>query len=224
MYAVPEHKFTDTPLSFDISATDRANGWTLFRTGIQGIFPNFIPTVAGTSETQIIGRDITLKNIHWRFQVGRGNVSFDETEVDKAMAVRAVIVKDSQPKGEEVPLFNDIWNADTAVGGNMLANLRLSNEKRFRIVHDSWKHMNISAATFTDPPATDFFPASEWYQFNINLDVDQKLSFNTPFDSVFARPTNCNYLFYLLFAGGRVPFNTEIIRLEGNLRCRFTDN
>lgn len=218
-----EEKYVDQVTAFNISGIDRAAGWRVFG-NVEGVAPNFMPTTTGTGETEIIGREVTLKSFHWQFRLYRRSFDFAFAHLDKEMAVRVVVVKDNQPKGDPTPVFLDIWDHSNDVGGNMLAFLKPSAMGRFRIVHDQWKSIDYNEVDWDGLVDNVFTPCQEFYSFEVNMNLNQKLQWTVPFLSSHQVPNNCNYLFYLLFAHGRTPLNNEFIQLDGILRTRFTDS
>lgn len=214
-----EYKWTDEITDISINVLQRELGFNVFNHAAHG---NFMKTISGTGPSEIIGQTIQLKGIHWKGELNVGNVFATWDEIP--FGVRFVVIKDTQPRGTAfTPLASDVWEIGAGIGLDTALSFQVASAmQRFKNIHEVFIPMQNNQFVF-DQPLGLFRQAEQVFSFDINLKMDQRLDFQFPFQTLYETPENCNYLFFMLFVGGRAP-NVQTMTLDSTLRARYTDS
>lgn len=195
-YTVPELKYKD------VTATGILSG--------AGSFALLNPLNVGTSSTTRIGRNITIKKLHIKFNIVGSAFSF--TPTSPAQSVRAIVLFDMQPNGA-LPAASDILE-DATTGVQVVSSTALKYGSRFKILMDKRWVVNNQLSASQAPANYECF--DEQY-LNLNLKCTYA---NTNNGDVTDIETGA----LLLFLTSDTGTAADQPALQFYNRIRFTDN
>lgn len=170
------------------------------------IEPSCLTIPQGTTESERIGRRVTVKNIHWKY-----NITFPAiatASAPEALTVRVIVYLDKQTNGAAATITG-ILETDNYQSFN-----NLSNTSRFRILMDRVHTIRVSGGA-GDGAANDFAGLAlnaEWHK-SCNIPIEYDNSFTT---GVITTMRSNNIGVLLLGKGTAGVFDSK-------MRIRFSD-
>ncbi len=168
----------------------------------------------GTSESQRIGRKVTLKHIAYRYSYHMDRKQ-DQTSIVNGQVVRLILYIDKQANGATAAVTDILEEATD----NYLSFLNLANKGRFVILMDRSHDLNYYTMTVIDNAGVPNYSSQKIIKIadEFQTDLDLPINFNSTAGAITEITSNN---IGLLFTS--TDFNT--LDIESRVRIRFTDD